>query len=121
MLHRIIAETFVRNPENKPEINHKDGDKRNNRADNLEWVTRRENDAHARNTGLMRTARGSQKVKSAKLDEKKVAKIKSHIRNKTTTQRNLAKQFGVTESLISMIKSGGIWAHVVAELEEAEP
>ena len=113
MLHRIIAETFVRNPENKPEINHKDGDKRNNRADNLEWVTRRENDAHARNTGLMRTARGSQKVKSAKLDEKKVAKIKSHI--------NLAKQFGVTESLISMIKSGGIWAHVVAELEEAEP
>lgn len=50
--HILIAKTFLPNPENKPQINHKDGNKKNNAIENLEWVTARENLLHAFKTGL---------------------------------------------------------------------
>ena len=52
-VHRIVAQLFVDNPDNKPEVNHKDGNKLNNHASNLEWVTRTENMQHAFSNGLV--------------------------------------------------------------------
>lgn len=49
-VHRLVAEAFIGKSEKKKEINHKDGNKHNNRADNLEWVTQRENLIHAMET-----------------------------------------------------------------------
>jgi hypothetical protein len=51
-LHRLVALTFIENPENKPFVNHKDGNKLNNKADNLEWLTCSENNLHAHKIGL---------------------------------------------------------------------
>lgn len=61
-IHRLVAECFIPNPDGLPEINHKDGNKANNHADNLEWCTSSYNKYHAFRTGLKKPSERQRQV-----------------------------------------------------------
>ena len=106
-VHRLIAELFISNPENKPEVNHKNGIKTDNRIENLEWVTSSENMKHAFNTGLVNPI-NCQDHPSAKLSNKEVFKIRELISN-GVMQKDIAKHYKVNTSTISRINTGQKW------------
>lgn len=68
-VHRLVALAFIDNPCDKPVVNHKDGNKQNNHADNLEWATNSENDIHAFKTGLRVAHDGGTSKKVIQIDK----------------------------------------------------
>lgn len=64
-IHRLVAKAFIENPENKPCVNHIDGNKQNNNVTNLEWVTYSENTIHAMKIGLKTDPKGRNHYKRA--------------------------------------------------------
>lgn len=75
LLHRLIALTFIENPENKEQVNHIDGNKLNNKLDNLEWVTNKENQLHKHQIGLGNNF--TRRIIQYDLDENKIQEFES--------------------------------------------
>lgn len=76
-VHRLVAEAFLQNPNNLPIVNHKDGNKLNNRVDNLEWVSQSENRVHAIESKISKLAHGKRnKIKKDSLDLSKWKRYK---------------------------------------------
>lgn len=107
-LHRLVLMAFqpVENMQNL-EVNHKDGNKMNNKLENLEWCTPSENQKHAFQTGLQKPRAGS-KSNFSKLTEDDI-KLIFELRNEGFTQQEIAEQVGCTRSNISYILNKKTW------------
>lgn len=112
-MHEAVAEAFIDNPDEKPFVNHIDGNKINNSVNNLEWVTAQENTQHAMVNGLMRPLKGEE-IGTSKLTEEDVKYIREHYipKDKKYGSRVLAKRFGVSHATISRAYYGERWKHV---------
>jgi hypothetical protein len=110
-IHRLVAESFIENPEKKTQVNHKNGIKNDNRLENLEWVTLSENRRHAYNLGLQNgESRRGIKNNFNKLKEESIIEIRSLYNKKNgITMKFLANKFSVTESCIQAIISRKTW------------
>jgi hypothetical protein len=101
-IHRLVATHFIPNPNQYPQVNHKDGNKTNNAVSNLEWCTAAENSIHAvRLFGL----RGENRY-NCKLTCEQVRLIRADAR----PQRKIAAHYAISFQLVSKIKSGKEWS-----------
>lgn len=98
LVHRLVAEAFIPNIDNKPVINHKNGIKTDNRVENLEWCTVSENVIHATRTRLIKT----------KLTDKEALDI-FYL---NLPQRDLARVFKVSASIVWRIKNKKAYRHL---------
>ncbi|MCM3314862.1 NUMOD4 motif-containing HNH endonuclease [Psychrobacillus sp. MER TA 17] len=100
-VHRLVAIAFLENRENKLEVNHIDGDKKNNSVSNLEWATRLENMRHAKITGLRDgiNLRGSNNGMSKFTDSQRDVVVEDQ-----RTLQQIADDYGVTKQAIWYIK-----------------
>lgn len=115
-VHRLIMENFkpVDNMENL-QVNHIDGDKRNNKLENLEWCTGSENIKHAYKTGL-HTQKGEHNNYS-KLSEENVKEIIQMLLSKKYTQKQIGEKFGVCEDTIGAIKNKHNWTYLTKNVD----
>lgn len=105
--HRLVAEAFIRNPKNKPEVNHKDRNKSNNDISNLEWVTPEENVDHAKNTHVEHSNDvGSQ------YSEKVIKKCIAMLESGKKSPRTIAKKLGIRASTVYNIQNKKIYVYL---------
>lgn len=106
VVHRLVATCFIDNPENKPMVNHRNGNKLDNRPLNLEWATSYENNTHAFVTGLNR---------SKKLTDSQVLEIIEKYGTGGYSSRALAKEYGVSDRMIMRYVRGKERKHIGVE------
>lgn len=107
-LHRIVAQNWIDNPLNKLQVNHINFDRTDNRVDNLEWATPKENMMHSKINGrfsnngnayYLPLARGSKNGMS-KLNEEQVKEIRQKFKPRIYTREMLAQEYGVSQHTI---------------------
>jgi hypothetical protein len=107
VIHRLVAKAFIPNPDNKSQVNHIDGNKLNNRVDNLEWVSNSENQKHAYSLGLQPSRAGENNNK-AKITDKDVTLLKE-LYNSGKSVVEISKLTDISISSARQIIYGRTW------------
>lgn len=110
-VHRILAKSFIPNPDNKPHVNHIDGDKLNYSLDNLEWVTPKENAIHASENGLLPVG---EKAGGSKISEKQAMMIINALNNGERNRDIVKKYHFATRSIVEKIRNETKWKHLTS-------
>lgn len=105
-VHRVVATTYLWNKD-KPQVNHKDGNKHNNCVENLEWVTNKENIAHAIRTGLLKV-KGSDNA-NAKINSRTAKHIRELFVSGKWNKCQLGRMFGISRTMVRYIVEGKNW------------
>jgi hypothetical protein len=112
-VHRLVAKEFIPNPENKTQVNHKDGNKLNNQVNNLEWVTPSENMQHRINDLDIEHWSKGEDCNFAVLTEDQVKQIPKLLKHYTSLK--ISEMFGVSPTTITEITNGRSWTHLNLE------
>lgn len=116
-VHRLVAEAFITNMNNYPQVNHIDCDKTNNRMYNLEWCTNSQNHIHASKNGLNklhlhRVAYSGEENGRSLLTKKQVLEIKQKYIPYKYSAKKLSKEYNVSESCITHILNNTSWKEI---------
>jgi hypothetical protein len=105
-VHRLVAQAFIPNPDNKPAVNHIDNDKTNNKVSNLEWCTNKENSVHCvkQNRQQKGEVHYSSKLKLTDI---------LFIRQSNLLTSQLAKKLNVSWNAVDKARKGKSWKHVL--------
>lgn len=110
LVHRLVAMAFIPNPQELPEVNHINGRKRDNRAENLEWVDSSQNQHHSYKLGLQQVVYGEGHHRS-KLTEAEVIEIRRRFKN-GESHTKIAPDFGVHRRTIVDVCLRKTWSHI---------
>ena len=113
--HRLVAEYFIPNPENKKQVNHIDGNKLNNNLNNLEWITNEDNMKHAVKNNLIAHQIGESNPCN-KLSEQTVLEIIDHLLNKDMSVSDMAEIYNCSKSTIYAIKGKRNWRYLTKDI-----
>lgn len=109
-VHRLVAKAFLANPDNKEQVNHKDGNKSNNHVSNLEWATNQENIIHAYKNNLVKLNYG-EKHHQCRFTNNQIKELKRKLANGVSGS-SISKEYKISQAAVSQIKKGKTYKNI---------